>query len=45
VRLRWPSIAGFVLLGAAGVTIGLFATRHHTEPVRADWIKVYPELR
>jgi hypothetical protein len=36
VRLRWRSIAGLVLLGAAGVTIGLVATRHRTEPVRAD---------
>ena len=36
MTLPWRPIAGLVLLGAAGVTIGLFATRHHTEPVRED---------
>jgi hypothetical protein len=36
VKLRWQTIAGYVLLGAAGITIGLVAARHHTEPVRAD---------
>ena len=36
MSLPWRPIAGLVLLGAAGVTIGLVATRHHTEPVRAD---------
>ena len=33
---RWLAIAGYVLLVAAGVTIGLVAAGHHTEPVRAD---------
>ncbi len=36
MRLRLRSIAGFVLLAAAGVTIGLVTARHHTEPVRAE---------
>ena len=36
MKFRWRSIAGLVLLAAAGVTIGLVATRHHTEPVGAD---------
>jgi len=36
VTPRWLPIAGFMLLGAAVVTIGLVTTRHHTEAVRAD---------
>ena len=36
MRPRWLPIAGLVLLGAAGVSIGLVAARHHTEPVRAE---------
>jgi len=36
VTFRWRTITGLVLLGAAGVTIGLVAASNHTEPVRPD---------
>ena len=36
MRPRWLTIAGLALLGGAAVTIGLVATRHHAETVRAD---------
>ncbi|HEV8382961.1 MAG TPA: multiheme c-type cytochrome [Gemmatimonadales bacterium] len=36
MRVRWRTISGLALLGAAGVTIGLVAASNPIEPVRAD---------
>ena len=36
MKLRWQTIAGLMLLGVAGVTIGLALARSPIEPVRPD---------